>query len=91
MKPLRGRISGMGLALALLPSLTAAETWNTLEGVTSAKLAAAGAELVTASIGQTERGEVILTFWRVQGQIHRCVDIKRYEEVLETAYCQVAG
>ncbi|MGR3677853.1 MAG: hypothetical protein ACU0AZ_07705 [Paracoccaceae bacterium] len=71
-------------------------TWNTVSNVTSASLASEGAELQGSSIGQTERGEVILTFWRpvsgeYAGQVFQCVDIERYQQKLSSRFCRLAN
>lgn len=100
-KAMRRNLFGSLTSIALISAGTAwavdgSSTWNTVEGVTSASLAAEGAALEGSSIGQTERGEVILTFWRpvegeYAGQIFQCVDIQRYQDQLSSRFCRLAN
>ncbi len=83
------------VALTITPTVGASASWNTVEGVTTAQLAADGAKLISSSIGQTERGEVLATFWRVekgdlQLGIYRCFEVARYVEGIEVKHCQIA-
>ncbi|UWQ90750.1 hypothetical protein QEZ52_18225 [Aliisedimentitalea scapharcae] len=93
---MRGLLTVFSAAVALGAGQGMAEqSWNTVEGMSSAKLAVAGADLVGSSIGQTERGEVIMTHWRVvegqmAGSYFRCFEVKRYQDKIDVAYCQRA-